>query len=270
MSPSPTPTSPDQIRELVDTIERAIQSGADLVNGIINRVVDFLDWLPGFISNRVLPWLRRLADAVQGFFAKVLELLEGVAFPVFAFVKANSWNDEVRNPVTKVAGELSDGALHVGDYWQGPASIAYTNALTAQTKAYTEVGTIVDDLKIRLWAIAGLVVGFYVALAAIIIQWIGVMTASAAATATGVGAIAGVPVAAADTGISVAAVLALVAATTALAAAESESFTRLNDRIDSSAAFPAGSWPKPTSAGTILSDGSVSDPDGQTDWQLRR
>lgn len=187
MSPNPTPTSPDQIHELVDTIERAIQSGADLVNGIINRVVDFLDWLPGFISNRVLPWLRRLADAVQGFFAKVLELLEGVAFPVFAFVKANSWNDEVRNPVTKVAGELSDGALHVGDYWQGPASIAYTNALTAQTKAYTEVGTIVDDLKIRLWATAGLIVGFYVALAAIIIQWIGVMTASAAATATGLG-----------------------------------------------------------------------------------
>lgn len=270
MSANPMPTSPDQIRELVDTIERAIASGADLVNGIIDRVVGFLDWLPGFITNRVLPWLRRLASAVQGFFAKVLEFLEGVAFPVFAFLKANSWNDEVRNPVTKVAGELSEGALHVGDYWQGPASIAYSNALLAQTKAYTEVGAIVDDLKIRLWAIAGLIVGFYVALAAIIIEWVGVMTASAAATATGVGAIAGVPVAAADTGISVAAVLALVAATGALVAAEAETFTRLNDRVGSSAAFPAGSWPKPTSAGTILSDGSVSDPDGQTDWQLRR
>jgi len=270
MSANPMPTSPDQIRELVDTIEGAVQAGADLVNGIIDRVVDFLDWLPGFISDRVLPWLRRLADAVQGFFAKVLEFLEGVAFPVFAFLKANSWNDEVRNPVTKVAGELSDGALHVGDYWQGPASIAYMNALLAQTKAYTEVGAIVDDLKIRLWAIAGLIVGFYVALAAIIIQWIGVMTASAAATATGVGAVVGVPAAAADTGVSVTAVLALVAATGALVAAEAETFTRLNDRIDSSAAFPAGSWPKPTSAGTILSDGSVSDADGQTDWQLRR
>jgi len=167
MSATPLPTSPDQIRELVDTIERGISSGADLVNGIIDRVVGFLDWLPGFITNRVLPWLRRLAAAVQGFFAKVLEFLEGAAFPVFAFIKANSWNDEVRNPVTKVAGELSDGALHVGDYWQGPASIAYTNALLAQTKACTEVGAIVDDLKIRLWAVAGLIVGFYVALS----QW---------------------------------------------------------------------------------------------------
>jgi len=184
MSATPLPTSPDQIRELVDTIERGISSGADLVNGIIDRVVGFLDWLLGFITNRVLPWLRRLAAAVQGFFAKVLEFLEGAAFPVFAFIKANSWNDEVRNPVTKVAGELSDGALHVGDYWQGPASIAYTNALLAQTKACTEVGAIVDDLKIRLWAVAGLIVGFLVALAAIIISWIGVMTASAAATAT--------------------------------------------------------------------------------------
>jgi len=110
MSATPLPTSPDQIRELVDTIERGISSGADLVNGIIDRVVGFLDWLPGFITNRVLPWLRRLAAAVQGFFAKVLEFLEGAAFPVFAFIKANSWNDEVRNPVTKVAGELSDGA----------------------------------------------------------------------------------------------------------------------------------------------------------------
>jgi hypothetical protein len=269
MSGNPMPTSPDQLRDLVDTIERAIQAGADLVNGIIDRVVGFLDWLPGFISNRVMPWLRRLGDAVQAFFAKVLEFLQGVAFPVFAFLKANNWNDEVRNPVNKVAGELSEGALHVGDYWQGPASIAYTNALTAQTKAYTEVGTIVDDLKMRLWAVAGLIVGFYVALAAIIIQWIGVMTASAAATATGVGAVAGVPVAAADTGISAGAVVALVTATTLLVAAEAETFTRLNDRISTSAAFPGGSWPKPTS-GPILADGSVSDPDGQTDWQLRR
>ena len=176
----------------------------------------------------------------------------------------------MRNPVQKVSGEVSDGALHVGDYWQGPASIAYTNALTAQTKAYTEVGAIVDDLKLRLWAVAGLISAFYVALAAIIIQWIGVMTASAAATATGVGAVAGVPAAAADTGISAAAVLALVGATVTLVAAEAESFTRLNDRIATSAAFPAGSWPVAVSADTVLSDGSVSDADGQTDWQLRR
>jgi hypothetical protein len=270
MSTNPVPMAPGAIQTLVDAIERAVQSGANIVNAIIDRVVDFLDWLPGFIANRVVPWLRRLATTVQGFLAKVLEFLEGAAFPVFAFLKANSWNDEVRNPVNKVAGELSDGALHVGDYWQGPASIAYTNALVAQTKGYTEVGAIVDDLKIRLWAVAGLIVGFYVALAAIIAQWLGVMTASAAATATGVGAIAGVPAAVAATGITAGAVLALASTIAALIAAEMESFTRLNHRITSSAALPAGSWPKPTSAGTLLSDGSISDPDGQTEWQLRR
>jgi len=268
MTSTPMPDPTQALQRLVDAIEAAIRAGARLVNWIIDRVNDFLDWLPGFIANRAIPWLNRLRDAAGAFFAKVLELLKGVAFPVFAFIRAAAWGDKVAKPVSTVAGQVSDAKLHVDDYWQGPAANAYANALTAQTTAYEEVGSIVGELQIRLWAVAGLMVGFYGALAAIIVSWIGVLTASAAATATGVGAVVGVPAAAADTGISAAAIIAAVGAFLALAGAECETLTALDGRITSSPAFPDGAWPTATSAGTLLNDGSTSDADGKSEWNL--
>jgi hypothetical protein len=270
MTGTPMANPAQSLNQIVEAIEAAIRAGAKLVNWIIDRVNDFLDWLPGFIANRVGPWLDRLRVAVEGFFTKVLAVLKGIAFPVFAFMKAAEWSDKVGKPVSTVAGQVSEAKLHVSDYWQGPAADAYANALTAQTTAYEEVGSIVSELQIRLWAVAGLMVGFYGALAAVIVSWVGVLTGSAAATATGVGAVVGVPVAVADTGVSAAAIIALIAAFLALAGTEVETLTALNGRITASAAFPDGSWPTAASAGTLMNDGSMSDADGNSEWKLNQ
>lgn len=263
---SSTVLSPSQAEQLRARINDGITQGNSVVNSIINRVNEFLRWLPGFITDRVNPILNRLRDIANTILQKLGELLVGLDFPVVAFLLANDWVDKVKNPVDQVSGAVSNNNLEVDDYWQGAAADAYSGAVTSQTDAMGEAAAIADEVKDHLWALAGIVGGFYVALAVVLYQWIGVLIASAAATATGVGAVAGVPAAAADTGVSAAAIGGLVAAAIALIAGEAKTFTDLNDRVSTSAKFPHGHWP--TVVKDAMSDASETDGDG-TDWHVK-
>lgn len=262
----PTHLSPSQVEQLTDKINDGMKKAAEAVDWIIKRVEGFLHYLPGFISDRVRPFLEKLDTLARKILQKLGELLVGAAFPIIAFLLANDWVDRVKNPVNSASSDISNNNLKVDDYWQGKAADAYSGAVTSQTDAMAEVGTIVDSIKDHLWALAGIVAGFYVALAVVLYQWIGVLTASSAATATGVGAVAGVPAAAADTGVSAAAIWGLVSAVVALIAAEAKSFTDLNHKVSTDPKFPHGHWPKATT--DAMKDASEKDGD-TTDWHVK-
>jgi len=235
----------------------------DLVNDILNQW-----WCPGWVADWVKPILDKLVELTNAILTKLEELLIGFSFPIVAFFVANDWNDMVKNPVNQIAGDVSDGNLHIADYWQGTAATAYTNALKAQTDAMTEVGTIIGDLQVRLWVIAGLLITFYIAVAVILIQWIAVMIAASAADATGIGAILGIPVQVGDTAVSGAAVAGLIAALLAVVGAELQSYTTLNGRITSSQKFPKGNWP--VAVADVLGDATETGKDGHIpNWRIK-
>jgi hypothetical protein len=240
------------------------------IEGIYNLVNDILSqwWCPGWVADWVKPILDKLVALTKAILTKLAELIVGFAFPLVAFFVANDWNDMVKNPVNKVAGEVADGNLHVADYWQGTAATAYTNALKAQTDAMTEVGAIVGDLQLRLWVIAGLLFTFYIAVSVVLIQWIAVMIAASAADATGIGAILGIPVQVGDTAVSGGAVAALIAALVAVIGAELQSYTTLNGRIANSQKLPNGNWP--VAVADVLGDASETGKDGHIpNWRIK-
>lgn len=240
------------------------------IDGIINLVNDVLGqwWCPSWVADWIKPIIDKLVALTKAIVNKLIELLIGFAFPIVAFFVANDWNDMVKNPVNKVAGDVSDATLHVSDYWQGNAATSYTNALKAQTDAMTEVGSIVGDLQLRLWVIAGLLITFYIAVAVVLIQWIAVMIAASAADATGIGCILGIPVQVGDTAVSGAAVAGLIAALLAVIGAELQSYTTLNGRITNSQKFPKGNWP--VAVTDVLGDATEKGKDGHIpNWRIK-
>jgi uncharacterized protein YukE len=239
----------------------AITAIFDMVNGVLAQ-----RWCPPWLTSWIKPVLDALVASAARMLKTLSEYLIGFDFPLIAFAVANDWN-EVKNPVNAVNADVSEPNLHVGDYWQGTAAVAYTNAVTAQTAAMTEVAAIVGELQLRLWVVAGAMVAFYVSVGAILVQWISVMIAASTADATGIGAVLGIPVQVGDTAIAAEALVAAGAALLVVIAAEAQSYTTLDGRIASSAKFPGGHWPR--AVADVLSDGSEND-GNDTKWHLKQ
>lgn len=238
-----------------------LQDIFDMVNNVLGHW-----WCPGWVADWVRPILAKLNQLSMWIINKIIELLEGFAFPLIAFFAANDWNDGVKNPVNKVAGAISDSKLTVDDNWQGKAATAYAGAVKAQTDAMTETSAIVGDLQIRLWAIGAGAAALYVAIGVILVQWIAVLVACAAADATGIGAILGIPVSVGDTAVSGGAIATAIGLFVALVGVELQSYTTLNGRITNSPKFPDGHWPKATTG--AMSDSTWKDGD-ESDWKMK-
>ncbi|MEU5883508.1 hypothetical protein [Spirillospora sp. NPDC047279] len=269
--------SPTAVSELGIEISANLQKGVESVNKIIHEGNKFLekapDWLDWVIETHIKAF-ENLRDVVEKIVKKVNEILEGLAFPIMAFLLADDWIDLIKNPINKVIGSISDDNSKIDQFWQGPAAFAYKaavmgapNGQAGQTTALSEVATIAEDIKERLWALAGIVGGFYVALGVLVQQWLAAMTASAAAATTGAGAPPAAAAAGASSGVTFTAIIGLIAALGALISKQTQMLTDYDGKISANPAFPEGRWPRATVAS--MSDGSMKDKDGSSDWRLR-
>ena len=264
----PSPSEWDALGQKLNAIPGQANSAVQAIFTMVNNALGQA-WLPSWVADWIKPILAKLVELTKALLQQLGELLVGFFFPVIALVIANDWNAEVKNPVNQVSGVVSDANLHVGDYWQGSAATAYTNAVTAQTGAMTEVAAIIDDVKSRLYVLASALFFFYGAVATILVQWIEVMVAATAADVTGVLAIFGIPIQVGETAISGSAIATAVLLLIALVGAEAESFTTLDGRITSGPKFPKGHWP--TAVTDILSDASEKggDVDKTQKWHIK-
>jgi hypothetical protein len=223
------------------------------------------DWyIPEFVADAVMWLARKVCDLANWIWNKIKEVLEGVAAPVFFFLRSFEWQD-VRGLATEVGGQLKPNVLTaVGNTWKGSAATAYGKIILPQGAAADRIGANSDKIStaLQLSAAAGLV--FYLAIGAILVKFAGAMIAVVAAFGTAVFSWAGLLIIVEEAGVNSALIWTAVGALSAVLATQVQQLIAVHGDMNDHSAFPGGHWPDPTTG--FYRDGSVRD--GEADWSL--
>jgi hypothetical protein len=253
----------DILRKVKDALDEIPKQFQQLVNNI-NSV---LDWLPGWIMDRI----REALDAVRDFIGKVItEIGKFVTEPGVPWVlwnTASSWTDDVGAKASNWQDVFTVGNLETDDNWTGSAATAYKNVLPQQQKALGAIKSATDEVDDVLTKMAIAIGVAWLAVVSAVVSFVIELTAEAGAAATGAGA----PPAAAAAGVSAAKVWGLVSAALAVLEAFVASnllpaIRDLNQRVVNNDGFPQGQWPHLT---TDISNSSHRDNHGvNAPWEM--
>jgi hypothetical protein len=221
-------------------------------------------YIPGFVADAIMWLAQKISDLANWIWNKIKEVLEGVAAPLFFFLRSFDWQD-VRGLATQVGGQLKPGVLTtVGNTWKGTAATAYGKIIQPQGAAADKIGAISDKIStaLQLSAAAGLV--FYLAIGAILVKFIAAMVTVIAALGTVVFSWAGVALVVEEAGVNSALIWAAITALSSVLAWQVQQLIAVHGELSDQSAFPGGHWPDPTTGS--YNDGSVKD--GDADWSL--
>lgn len=262
----PYPIGEQDFQEMLKRVERLLTRVGQEVERLFDNCNRVLDWLPGFLADRLVAALRKLGSLIKRFFVDVGKVFANPGWPPGLFSTASDWTKLVGGPVSGLSGYFTLDQMSSDNKWQGPAAEAYGDTLPTQQKAVDGIKQLTDAVDSNLsnvaYGIIALWAGIVIAVGSFVVELI----VEAAAAATAVGA----PPAAVGAGASTLKVIGVVAAVvTAFVTYVGllvDSLTDLRQKLAGNEPYPDGSWPKSTTEN--FSDGSLSDGDG-TDWRMK-
>ncbi|RKR87386.1 hypothetical protein BDK92_1661 [Micromonospora pisi] len=259
------PLSESEFNDLIHTLDDGIRRIEKLANDIIDRVNDGLRFL-GPLAQGALDLLRRFGELVTKFFSEVGKFFTRWGVPWTLYSHGQTWTQQVGGPVHELVSKVDAGQLVTDDYWTGTAATAYNGLLPLQVKALAAIKAATDDLDDALWKVAGGVIAFWLAIAAVLAPYIVELIAAAAAALGVVTA----PAAAAAAGASTAKAIALTTAVVTMSITYLTTlWTQMRDldqRLHNSDGLPDGHWPTLVSD---ISNGRVHDGGKTLDWNIK-
>jgi hypothetical protein len=269
MPPQPSPSDlaalPDRLQSVGSDLDKVIKYAEEALNFVLK--FDPLLWASAkalqFIWDEIVKAYNKIKDWIAN------DLWPFISGPWQLYDASNRWTDGVYHDVTDAEGQIDLSKTTVVDYWQGAAAFAYTQSVGVQKQACHQVADMISGIREALNELAiGLAV-LYITVIAFIGWVIYQCTIGAAATATGVGAPAGLPMilAALLEGFGGAAVVAAVV--TALTTNVAGKFSAMLQLVNDSDSFNHGHWPPVTND---LADGSMTNPDPKRfgKWHFKR
>ena len=221
---------------------------------IPDTVADDVKWL----AHETVTW-------GKGFLDWLLDLLKGVAAPIFMFIDSWKWSD-IKGTAVSVAEALSAQNLVVDDSnWSGKARDAYVAAASAQAAAATRVGSISDKTMTVLLTAAAAGLAFYLALALVLVKLITASIAAIVAFGSAVFSWAGAAIILEEAGVNTAIVVTALAALTTCLGTQANAMINLHAEAINPASFPGGHWPNPHT--TTYNDSTIRN--GGTGWSLK-
>ncbi|PVG84788.1 hypothetical protein DDE18_04130 [Nocardioides gansuensis] len=226
----------DKINQGMDDISTKMQEIAPAANAAIDHW-----YIPDFIAEGIIWLAEKTIELAQKIWDKIVEVIKGIAAPVYFFQYSQQLND-VASSADSIEANLADQLLIQADEWSGQAADAYKAEVPPQRNAAGELGTIAEAMKSSLiWAaVAGL--AFYVGLGVIIVKFIAAMVAAIAAFGSAVFSWAGAALIVEEAGVNIAAIAALVTTLLALLGDQVKEMGSLQNAA-SSDKFPYGKWP---------------------------
>lgn len=221
-----------------------ISAKMDEIPGVANATIDHW-YIPDFVADGIIWLAEKMLELAQKIWDKLVEVLKGVAAPVYFFFNAEDLNG-VSTAAQSVVSNLADGQLVSSADWSGRAADAYKAEVPSQRDATSELSSIADQMANSLiWAaVAGLL--FYVGLGVIVVKFIAAMIAAIAALGSVVFSWAGAALIAEEAGVNITAIGGLVATLLALLGDQVKEMLALQQAA-SSDKFPHGAWPKASS-----------------------
>jgi hypothetical protein len=221
-------------------------------------------YIPDFVQDAIMWLARKITELATWLWDKIKEVLRGVAAPISFFFRSFEWQD-VRSLATKVGGQLKPGVLTtVGNTWKGSAAIAYGKVIQPQGAAADKVGAISEKISTALRASAAAGLLFYLAVAAILVKFIGATIAAIAAFGTAIFSWAGVAIIVEEAAVNSAVIWGAIGALNIALGTQVDQLITVHGELSDQSAFPGGHWPDPTTSS--YRDGTVKD--GDADWSL--
>ncbi|MPZ79318.1 MAG: hypothetical protein GEV28_02560 [Actinophytocola sp.] len=237
-----------RVGDAIEGIRREFQRLVDNANRV-------LDWLPGFIVDRVMAALRTVGEIIGKVITEVIKFQSQPGRPWTLWTTGGTWTDAVGAKTSSWSESFSVGSMRTDDEWSGSAAEAYKNVLPSQQKALGAVKAACDEVDDLLGKLAIAIGVAWLAVVSALVTFVIELTAEATAAAATGGA--GAPPAAAAAGGSAVKVAALV--TAALGALEAfvgstllPSIKDLNQRVQNNEGFPRkhgsdeAGWPQLT------------------------
>lgn len=236
-----------------DAVVAKINSGMNDIKDKVRQIVPAAEagvdhwYVPGVVAGVVLGLADEAVQIATTLLDKLTELLEGVAAPVLFFFDAYGWSD-VKGLASDVAGELDPMAMPSSRHWSGDAQQAYAKIIPDQAAAATRIGAVADSTatSLNVCAVAGL--AFYVAIGAIVAQFVAALVGVIAALGSVAFSWAGVALAVGDTSISAGLIIAAVTALIGVLTAQAEQMVTLHGQVVDNSRFPGGKWPDPNTS----------------------
>ena len=252
-----------QFQAAVDKIDSGISDFSGKINQIRPTAESAVDqwYVPEFVADAVLWLAEKAVSLAKAVWDKIVELLKGVAAPVYFFKYAFDWQD-IRGLASGVSGQLNPAALPAGKHWKGAAADAYSTIFPLQGGAATRIGTIADKTAVALGICAAAGLAFYLALGIILVKFIIAMVGVIIALGSVAFSWAGVALAVEEAGVNTGLIIAAVTTLTAVLAAQAQQMVTLHGEAVDASAFPGGRWPDPITG--AYRDGSVQD--GTANW----
>lgn len=227
----------DKINQGMDDISAKMQELPIAANAAVAHW-----YIPDFIAEGVIWLCNKITELALKIWDKIVEVLRGVAAPIYFFVFSQDLNG-VSAAAQGVVANLSDGQLVKSSEWKGEAADAYKSEVPSQRDATSELANISDQMgRSLVWAaVAGLL--FYVGLGVIIVKFVLAMIAAVAAFGSAVFSWAGAALIVEEAGVNLAAIGVLVTTLLALLGDQVKEMFALQQAA-SSDKFPHGQWPK--------------------------
>jgi hypothetical protein len=228
-----------------------VSSGADLIEAKISQLMSAASrtvdhwYIPEFLKDAIKSLVSEIITGAEKVWHETLELLKGVAVPVYLFEYAWRWEDNL-GTATDVSASTTVGNVGITSEWTGAAATAYASAITPQSSAAAEIATISGSVATSLAACALAGSAFYVALGAIAFQVVMTLVGAIAALGTDVFCLVGLELVLGDIKLTPAMIWAAVAAVSALVSAEGSQMVSLHGLAETDTYFPAGRWPQAT------------------------
>jgi uncharacterized protein YukE len=235
-----------QYEAVTDKIHAGMADLSDLIREIMPAAEAGTDhwYIPGFIKDAVMWLAKEAVDIAESLWHNLTELLKGVTAPIWFFANAYQWTD-IKGLASGVVGELSPTVLPSCQHWTGSAADAYAKNLTPQTAAATSISSVADSTTTALEACAGAGLFFYLALGAILVQFIAAMISVIAALGSIAFSWAGVGIAIGDAAISAGFINTAIGALLTVLTAQAGTMVTLHGQAVDESTFPGGRWPNP-------------------------
>ncbi len=233
-----------------DAVVATINSGMNDIKDKVRQVVPAAEagvdhwYVPDVVAGVVLGLADEVVRIATTLVDKLTELLEGVAAPVLFFFDAYAWGD-VKGLASDIVGDLNPDAMPSSRHWSGDAQQAYAKVLSDQAAAAMRIGAVADStaLALDLCAAAGL--AFYLALGAIVAQFVVALVGVVAAFASVAFSWTGVVLAFGEMSISAGLIMGVAAALLTVLTAQAEAMVTLHGQVVDNSTFPRGKWPDP-------------------------
>lgn len=263
----------EQLAEAIQGIEQFLADLNTGYNNLINGINNVLDSIPGYLRwsvNWIFDFVKKVCSKIWDLMKKIGTWIAENVWPVikgpFTLIStAGSW-DHAHGPASTAEGNIGTQNTAVDDYWSGPAQTAYLQIIPSQQKACAVVKDITTEMADALRECAGILIGIYVALLALLVLAIAQIFGGVAACCTVVGIPPGA--AAIITGVltALAGGGALWAGASALLNGTLQKFGEFTRTLESGEGLTNGKWPPASGGGADIGDGS----NPGTGWSYRR